>query len=266
MRSRGNGGLIGALNAPNRQHAYGVWSCNDAAQFLAGATQQWPYMAADPSYASTVGLWDFDGFTNSIFPDTSFVGTNTVTLGSSFGALDDAHTKFNNKYSFKKYAGNVGAASAATATGFNFGTGDYTIEGWFYTGTFTGTNQVVIDMRISTEPSVRPLIYFANNGVINFYLNGAARISSASSTIAAGNWYHWHVSKISGSTQMGINGSQVGSTYTDGNTYTQGNVLFGCDYPGSAGFTGWFGPHRITKGVGRYSGTYTTPTAPFAPY
>lgn len=260
-----NGGVIGATVTPTTQTAPGVWRPTRIAQQLRDATingARWPGTAADASYASTTGLWQFNTPASAGgHADTSAVGTNVMLPDG--GYLDDTHSKFAT-YSLKSIGVNnrCAGAGAATAVGFNFGTGDFTAEGWIW-ATSLATNMVIIDMRNSTEPSIRPLVYFSATGVVNYYLNGAARITSAAGVITTASWLHWHVSKISGVTQLGVAGVQVGSSYTDANTYTQGNCGIGADYTGGALFKGWFGPTRITKGVGRYSGTYTVPTATF---
>lgn len=264
----GIGGVIGARVVPSYKAASGVWRPSDIARLRSAVAvangDVWP-IAADPYYSSTTGLWQFTSCVSGAYPDTSSVGSNSATVGTGF--LDNTQAKWS-RYSMRgKPSQLLAKATAATAAGFNFGTGDFTIEGWVYVvAADMGGNQVILDMRLASEPSIRPLIYFTSTGVLNFYLNGGARITSASGVITGSAWQHWHVSRISGSTQMGVDGAQVGSTYTDGNTYTQGNALFGLDYPASAGFSGWFGPHRITKGVGRYSGSYTVPTGPFPDY
>jgi hypothetical protein len=139
-----------------------------------------------------------------------------------------------------------------------FGTGDWTIEFWLRLNS-TGT-QVIFDGRRSSSGDVTPLIYYLSG--LKYYTAGGDRISG--STLSTGVWYYIAIVKSSGSTKMYIDGSQTGSTYTDGNNYTQQSQrpIIGAEgfSVGSNPLNGYIQDLRITKG---YARTITTPTAAF---
>jgi hypothetical protein len=98
---------------------------------------------------------------------------------------------------------------------------------------------------------------------LKYYTNSNDRISSGALT--ATTWYHVAVSKSSGSTKMFINGTQVGSTYTDANNYgTSAPLGIGTYWSSGSPVTtstlnGYIDDLRITKGYARYTANFTVP-------
>jgi hypothetical protein len=148
---------------------------------------------------------------------------------------------------------------SATSSAFTYGTGDFTIEFWAYLTAIGGTPNL-IDQRGGTHPSVRPTL-FMNSGVLTYYTNGGATI--VGSTLSTNVWYHIALSRNSGTTRLFVNGSQVGSSYTDGNNYTSTKVrVFTDDSGGSTSQAGYCSNLRILKGTGLYTTTFTPSTTP----
>jgi hypothetical protein len=99
---------------------------------------------------------------------------------------------------------------------FAFGTGDFTIEMWVYNTTNAPTYAVLWDTRDS-EPDDSSHITL-NLGKPSWWYNGAARIQPATAP-TINTWYHLAVARSGTSTKMFIDGTQVGSTYSDSNDY-----------------------------------------------
>lgn len=107
---------------------------------------------------------------------------------------------------------------------FDFGTEDFTIEWWQY---LTSLDRWAIDMRGgSNGPNI--LIYsWPSDGSANelyYYVNSSNRIS-ATSVISTDVWQHIAVSRSGTSTKMFVDGTQVGSTWTDTTDYNNGDLL-----------------------------------------
>jgi hypothetical protein len=126
----------------------------------------------------------------------------------------------------------------------------------------TGT-QVVLDNRNSPASTSKIYIAYVSNS-LNFYTNNANPAITGGS-LSSSTWYHIAIARSSGSTKMFVNGTQVGSTYSDTQDYTASNIVIGADsYTlGADPFNGFIDDLRITKGVARYTSNFTPPTAAF---
>jgi hypothetical protein len=177
---------------------------------------------------------------------TSTTGSPTVSTSGS-GSL-----AFNGSTQFLNYA---------AQTPFVFGTGDFTIEFWAYPTGGLGVFPAYVDFRGSSVASPVPVIY-NNNGTLTYYVAGADRITATYSTLNA--WVHIAVCRIGTATKMYVNGTQVGSTYTDTNNYTvgTGGPYIAQNGAGGGYFTGYMSNIRFVKGVGVYTGTFTPSTTP----
>jgi hypothetical protein len=141
-----------------------------------------------------------------------------------------------------------------------FGTGDWTIELWYYTNT-VASDRIIYDSRPAGTQGAYPTIY--QSGTSLFFLANSANLITSSGTIATGTWYHILVSKVSGQTRMFLNGTQQGSTYTDSINYLNGASRPRIGDGGVAAGSGVFGyisNLRVVKGSGVTS--VTIPTAP----
>ena len=147
-------------------------------------------------------------------------------------------------------------------TGFEYGTGNFTIECFVYFNSVTGA-KIIYDQRISGTETQRPTIY--HNGTVLTYYVAGDRITGG--TLTTGVWHHIAVSRSGTSTRMYLNGTQVGSTYTDNTNYLNGvgRPLIGSDgFAGANFLNGFVDELRVTKGVARYTGvTITVPTSQF---
>jgi hypothetical protein len=145
------------------------------------------------------------------------------------------------------------------SSAFTYGTGDFTIEFWAYLTALGGTPNL-IDQRGGTQPSVRPTLFMSGSSLA-YYTNGGVRISGPA--LATNVWYHIALSRNSGTTRLFVNGSQVGSSYTDGNNYTSTKVrIFSDDTGGTTSQAGYCSNLRILKGTGLYTSTFSPPTSP----
>jgi hypothetical protein len=104
---------------------------------------------------------------------------------------------------------------------------------------------------------------------INVY-TGVTDLNFAAGTFALNTWHHIAVSRSGSSIRAFANGTQAGSTATNTDAFTHnkagnrplrigelndGTYLFGVN--------GYIDDIRITKGVARYTASFTPPTEPF---
>jgi len=148
---------------------------------------------------------------------------------------------------------------------YAFGTGDWTIELWLYLNNVSGQKNLYDSVPPSTSGAY-PTIYVLN-ATLYYYTNNANRITNSNSLLI-NTWYHIAVARSGTSTRMFVDGTQVGSTYTDNSNYLNGGtnrpIIGGSAFsPGGALHNGYIDDLRITKGVARYTTNFTPPTRAF---
>ncbi|MCO1337174.1 LamG domain-containing protein, partial [Microbulbifer sp. OS29] len=97
-----------------------------------------------------------------------------------------------------------------------------------------------------------------------YYVNGLARITSATNILSAGQWHHIALSRNSGITKLYVDGVAVGS-WTDSTNYTQDRYILGgiSDTDTFPGLGGWLDEFRVTNGIGRFPDDFTPPDSPY---
>ena len=153
----------------------------------------------------------------------------------------------------------VGDYVAHTSTSdFAFGTGAFTVEGWFRRN--DNAVQDMFEFRTSgTAQAAISLSYSSSNLVVNVL--GATRITGTGALPLANTWYHIALARSGTSTKLFVNGTQVGSTWTDTTNYIAAPLYLGARYDGAIPWHGYIDDVRISKGIARYTTTFTPPTA-----
>lgn len=142
---------------------------------------------------------------------------------------------------------------------FAFGTGDFCLEAWVYPTT-TGTYRTLFDLRSSAGDTGGIILGISDINALYFYYNGNYRIGPVGA-VTQNAWSHIALARVSGVTKAFINGTQVGSDYTDANNYAERGVRVGADPNGNYAFAGYIDDVRVSKGTGRYSSTFIPPTS-----
>lgn len=221
--------------------------------------------AGDPAWSSVVNLSHFDGSNgSSTFTNSSTSGATAFTQGGSSDVLSTTQFVFGTA-SLRR--GSSGTCVATQLENYYvFGTNDFTVEFRFRPDTVQTAN--IFDMRQSGGGNAAvPTIYTLSNGTLVYYHSNTDRITSSTGVITATTWAAIALSRVSGTTRLFVNGTQVGSSYTDSTNY---NVTArGCCGSYTAQQTNaYYDEVRISNGAygsgaGRYSGNYTIATAPF---
>lgn len=160
--------------------------------------------------------------------------------------------------------------------GLNLGSADFTIEGFIQLNSLPapGAVQTIVG-RYETPSDLSWIFYVYNNAgdyrlVLDNSVNGSsgATAVSASFVPVALTWYHVAVVRNAGVAKIFINGVQVASTPFTSSIYTSSVAK-----PTRVGawlnssmrdfFNGFIDELRITKGLARYTASFTPPTAPF---
>lgn len=146
----------------------------------------------------------------------------------------------------------------------SFGTGDFTIECWMYTGSSSGQNMLwSFDWFTGVGGWAFYLETYLGTGLV--FHDGSGQ-NKASWTWSTNTWYHLVACRSGTSLRLFVDGTQLGSTFTNS---TSVNALYDNVKIGSnnetytIGFTGYIDDLRITKGYARYTANFTPPTAAF---
>ncbi len=192
------------------------------------------------------------------FTDRSSTG-HTITVGNNVTHSQD-QTKVNR--TSIKFDGTTDYLKWAQSghTDFTLGTGNFTIEGWFYRDALSGTSNYsyIMDFRYASNNDDRPAIYMDGSNNIYYDLNGIKITSSTDPSLDA--WFHLAVVRNSSTTTMYLNGTSVGS-FSDTVDYLVGRPWLG-EYPQTNSYcwTGFMDEVRISKGNARYTANFTPST------
>lgn len=212
----------------------------------------------DPYWANVVSLLHFDGTDASIgFIDekgkvwnptaNAQIDTAIKKFGTGSGLFDDK-----------------GSYISSTHPDFAFGTGDFTVEGF-----------------VNPEATPHSYIFdFVPGNVISLLIGGNARFQYYDSTtgtsgdlynagpLAAGYvgvWTHIAITRQSGMLRAFLGGVQWGEKSSTRNVTETTARIAGYGGAGGAGldFKGNLDDFRITKGIARYTSSFTPPASSF---
>jgi hypothetical protein len=210
------------------------------------------YGSTSQSITGTVGF--LMGFTNAGITDAT--AKNVLeTVGNA--QISTTQSKFGGSSMY--FDGTGDYLISPNNVNLQFGTGDFTIEGWIYLTT------------LGSERSI--FAKGTSNTGWAFNLNSANKLMWLSTTsayvaataISANTWYHVAATRENGTLRLFLNGSldlTQASLTTD---YNQTNNLqIGLSRDGSWPWVGYLDDLRITKGLARYTSSFTPTTSAFA--
>jgi len=221
---------------------------------------------SDANWANVVQLAHFWGPNNGTTFTNQAVGRGNTLAGVGGPALSNVKFKWS-PTSFRAIATEY--AQSAGVADYNFGTGDWTVEFWVNPDSLNRAadlSKIYFDMRdTSNTAAFVPTISGPDDaGSLRLLTNGTARITSSTGAITALAWQHIACCRVSNTTRLFVNGTQVGSNFSDANTYVQAGKLTLNGAGSGAGTTPcYYQDLRITKGVGRYAANFTAPARPF---
>ena len=198
-----------------------------------------------------------NGAQNNTFLDSS---TNNFTITRNGNTTQGTFSPFS-QTGWSNYFGGSDYLSVPNNAALDLGTGDYTIEGWWY---FADTsNQALISKYSSGQGFV--VQYQANNLRMVLGLGGGSdAVYTFSWTPSANTWYHIAITRSGTSGRAFINGTQIGSTttFTTSNTTSTTTLQIGLTHTTSEYTRGYASNIRLTKGGALYTGNFTPSTTP----
>lgn len=213
--------------------------------------------AGDPYFSSVSLLLHGDGANGST---TILDSSGSPKIVTAFGnaQISTAQSKFGGaSIAFD----GTGDYLTATSSAFAFGTGDFTVELFFYSNSLSGRRYLVA---VTDGTSGGFGITTSEATAIEVVNPGFAVDYTFGTSLTTGAWRHVAVSRNGSSMNCFLNGVRIGSTVTNTKNYSHTRLVVGVDADLSGGaFSGYEDEIRITKGVGRYTADFTPPTAPF---
>ena len=151
----------------------------------------------------------------------------------------------------------------SSSDGFNMGTGDFTIEAWYYFTSFSNSFGHYDQWAGSSTGAGNVQMWNSTSaqGKIKWYYNGSNNFTS-STTMSTGQWYHVAYVRESGTLKMYFNGTVDSNTQSYSSQFGKtGTVYLGDQHAGGGGAPQYYiDDLRVTKGLARYTSNFTAPT------
>ena len=214
--------------------------------------------AGDDQFAKVTALFNFDGSDGDTTTSGLDASNKNLTVSYSSGdELSNTQKKFGATSLY--VADNV---TISSSDGFNMGTGDFTIEGWYYLTQLN--NHFLYDQWASSSTGSGNIqIYVKSNegGAIRVYYDGSSRFTTTGG-FSLNTWTHLAVVRSSNTITVYFNGTADGTTQSySGQFGKTGDLYIGDQHAGGGGAPQMYVDDlRVTKGLARYTSNFTAPT------
>jgi len=225
--------------------------------FAAGKTSGGGAAATvDPQFNYVTMLLHGDGTNgaqNNTFVDSS---TNNFTITRVGNTTQGSYSPFGSNWS-NFFNGTDANLVFANNANLNLGSGDFTLECWFYHLTGTGNGVIWSQWNNGGDNSGQLL----TNGTGLIYRIGAAQWSFG--TFVANNWTHVAVTRSGSTVRMFVNGVVARTETNSTNITTTGTTIIGANDNGTNNFfNGYISNFRQVKGTAVYTSNFTPSTTP----
>jgi hypothetical protein len=213
-----------------------------------------PY-GGDPFFANVSLLLQFNG-SGSTMVDSS--GTPKTVTANGNAAQSSTQSKWGGGGKSLYLDGTGDYVTAASMP--SIGTSDFAVEMNVYLASTSAQYSGLYDQR-DADNAVAPVVYLLYDAIY-FYVYPGNRITG--STLSTNRWHHIAVARCDGTTRMYVNGSQVGSSFSDSTNYTGRATAFIGSLYNLFTTNGYIDDVRVTVGSARnYIGdSIAVPAAP----
>jgi hypothetical protein len=150
-----------------------------------------------------------------------------------------------------------------TSADWQMGTGDFTYDFWVRWSNHAA-HQYSTFFDSGYDVGVK-FFYDSTANLLDLYVaNGLKQISWSATD---DTWYHIAVVRASGTIKVYVNGTQVGTDYSNSNNVSTTQALYiGAENSAGADVMspGWIDELRISKGIARWTANFTPPTIKYA--
>ena len=220
----------------------------------------------DPNFNSTTLLLETTGTNgqqNNTFLDSS---TNNFTITRTGTPTQGTFTPFSQTGWGGFFNGTTDYLTAPTNAAFAFGTGDFTIEGWIYSGANAASSRMLGNLDSGGWGANRWVIA-TNNGSNKLFFqvnNFGSNILTSTTTFNTSTWVYFAIVRNASTWTLYVNGvseaTATSSVALDAGTTNLFNV--GASGPTDPFFAGYLSNLRVVKGTAVYTANFTPSTTP----
>lgn len=227
---------------------------------------------SDPNFANVSFLAHMHGTNGSTsFTDSSSIGHTITAAGNA--QIDTSTSPYSGGISCGLFDGTGDYLEVADAASLDFGTGDFTVEGWVRAASFTSVPFLWHKLGAGSGANAGWFIevdasnIYAGKGVASLGADFAAFACS----LSTGVWYHIAITRTGNTLECFLGGASLG-TFTPGgggiaNDVDNSSPMVlgggGASFFTSNNLNGRLADWRVTKGVRRYTTTFTPPSSPY---
>lgn len=207
-------------------------------------------------------------FTNGGIIDNAMMN-DLETVGNA--QISTAQSKFGGSSMY--FDGTGDYLSTPSSPQYSFGTGDFTIEFWMYSNNVSGVSQLGMFQMSDTAGGIKASllnqmgIYQGATAPSGTALSGSiiasinnTFVGATTAVLTTSTWYHIALVRSSGTVNLYVNGTSVGSASIT-SAINGPYIGIGGFYSTSFLFNGYIDDLRVTKGYARYTANFTPPTA-----
>lgn len=142
-----------------------------------------------------------------------------------------------------------------------FGSGSWTIEFWFYPLSSYGSGQGILAFSDDKDN----LDYGSTSNTLRYY-NGSTATTFTGVSITANTWQHIALVNNSGTVRVYVNGTQSTNSATGATSSSSRSLNILANTAGSALINAYIDDLRISRGIARYTASFTPPASALPTY
>lgn len=125
----------------------------------------------------------------------------------------------------------TGYLTVSTSTAFNYGTSDFTIEGWFRLNS-TATTQTIFDTATLSNVNSATSLTVSTTRALQLKVGTTSTVSTSTAinAITTGTWNHFAVARYQGGFSLWLNGAYQVRAGTNNTYYNPSAITVGTDY------------------------------------
>ena len=210
----------------------------------------------DVNYNNVSLLLNMEGSNGSTtFTDSSSFGHGITANGNA--SISTSEFKFGSSSAY--FDGSGDYLITSSNSNFSMGALDFTWEAWVYVSGGSGYRQIFSTRPSNGASAAEGSLAINPSGGLTWYTHTFIANGGA---ISGNTWHHVAIGRSGTSLTVWVDGLSVASA-TNSDNLTGDILSIGANNNGNEPFTGYIEGLRITKGVARYTSSFSVPTAAF---